>query len=172
MLLALILACAAPATDTAGAPEPATSWPRDASSAGIAAFVAGQSWRAPPWVAETATPRDELVSFSPHGRVQVFLNDVLIASKREGRGGYEGVPHLTGSMAIKNLHAADDTLLGAAVMLKLEGDDQAWVYWCEGPETLCGARFSASPYHAVSYDAECALCHGGNIYNRLGDGAG
>ncbi len=54
-------------------------------------------------------------------------------------------------------------------MLKPAGDDQQWVYWRAGPEPLCGARFASSPYHAVAYESECALCHGGNIYNRLGD---
>jgi hypothetical protein len=169
MLVLLALACTA-APDSGGDTASGASWPADNSSAGIAAFVASEAWRADPWVAETASPREELLAFSPHERVRVFLNEVLIASKQAGNGGYEGRAHLTGSMAIKRMHGADDALLGTAVMLKLEGDDQEWVYWCDGPEDLCGARFSSTPYHAVSYDAECAFCHGGNIYNTLGDG--
>lgn len=170
LLVALALACSTPEGVGVDSGGPATSWPQDSSAQGIADFLASDRWRAPPWVAETEAPRDALVSFSPHGRVQVYLNDVLIESKRALRGGYEGEPHLTGSMAIKDMHGPDDALLGTAVMLKLEGGDQQWAYWCEGPESLCGARFAGSRYHAVSYDSECALCHGGNIYNKLGDG--
>lgn len=157
-LLLLLVACGEPADTGVTAASP--SWPQDSSAAGIVAFVEGGSWLEAPWVAETTAPRDAITTFSPHGRVQVHMNEVLIASLEEGNGGYEGAPHRTGSMAIKRLVDDDDREVGMAAMLKLEGDDQQWVYWCDGPADRC-----EGPYYGVAYDSSCVFCHGGQVFN-------
>jgi hypothetical protein len=156
----LLLAGCGGAPDTGDTAAPPT-WPEDSSAAGIVAFLEAESWRAPPWLSETDAPRDAITQFSPHGRVQVFLNDVLVASLEEGNGGYEGTPHRTGSMAIKRMVDADDREVGMAAMLKLDGDDQQWVYWCDAPSDRC-----EGPYYGVAYGSECVFCHGGQVFNR------
>lgn len=141
------------------------SYPTDSSQAGIETFLAEGRYRAPPWTAQTETPRESTWEVSPHGRVHLWLNEVVIASQADGNGGFLGTPHTTGSMAVKELIDEDDASVGRAVMLKLEGVAASWVYYCEGTPERCGFTEGESPHYAESYDSECYYCHGGEIFN-------
>lgn len=163
-LLFVLLACSAAGEDSGAGST--GSFPADSSAEGIAAFMEGEAWLQPPWVAESEAPRDEVSINSPHDRVQVFLNDVIQASAAEGRGSFGGQPHRTGSMSVKVIvDQDDDSALGHAVMLKLDGDFQEWVYWCEGPSSRCGAERDEEQTWGIGVDTTCGICHGGNVFN-------
>lgn len=164
--LLLALACSpGPAGDSGS--ETAGSYPADWSAEGIAAFVDSQAWREPPWLAESAEPREPSSVSSPHDRVQVFLNDVLQDSFAAGRGAYGGTAHDAGSMAVKILAGEEDEVLGHAAMLKLDGDFGEWVYWCEGPGTRCGSGDDSEQTWGVGLETDCGYCHGGVVFNGL-----
>ena len=131
----------------------------------MAAFVASEVWREPPWVAESATPRDETSPASPHDRVQVFLNDVLVDSQGAGNGILGGAAHAAGSMAVKVLVDAADQPEGHAAMLKVEGEVGDWIYWCDGTAQRCGVPAGQPPIYGLGLETECAVCHAGLIFN-------
>jgi len=161
----LAAACAPKGLDSGPSAPP--SYPTDASAEGIAAFLDASLYREPPWIAETDAPREQDSASSPHDRVRVWGNEVLVASQAAGNGALGGSAHAAGSMSVKEIVEDDDSLLGLAVMLKIEGDADAWSYYCDGPETRCGVREPADPYYAVGWEAECAYCHGGLIFNQF-----
>lgn len=162
----LLLGCGQPATDTDT--DTPGNYPQTPSEAAISAFIADGAHRGDGWSADTEAPRERNSDVSPHGRVQVWLNDELVASAAAGNGAYGGTAHDAGSMAVKELYDEADVLLGAAVMLKLEGDAYEWAYWCDGPEDRCGVTTAPTdPYYGVARDAECSFCHGGLIFNLL-----
>lgn len=164
--LALLLACAsASEEDSAAGPE--GSYPSDTSAEGIAAFVQAGAWSQAPWVAESEAPREASSVSSPHGRVQVFFNDLVMASAQAGEGIDGTTPFDAGSMVVKVLHAEDDSVLGHAAMLKLDGGFAEWVYWCEGPGARCGADGDQESTWGIGLDTSCGACHGGNVFNLL-----
>lgn len=163
-----LLACGSGGPDTGEGPSSPLSYPTDSSAEGIEAFLASGAWREAPWVAETDAPREPNNVVSPHGRVQVWLNDVLLDSVEAGNGAPDGTPHDPGSMTVKELFNEDDVSIGLAVMLKLEGDLHAWAYWCDGPAGPCGASSATSfPYYGIAYATDCGFCHGGLAYNAM-----
>lgn len=143
------------------------SYPEDTSAAGIDAFLAAALYRGERWTPETDAPREESSPSSPHDRVRVWLNDVVLASQAAGNGQFEGTAHDPWSMAVKELADEADATEGLAVMLKLPGDEDLWIYYCDGPEHRCGVAGPTDPYYAVGLDAECSFCHGGLIFNGL-----
>lgn len=161
MGLVTLLACAGEAGDTKG------SFPADSSAEGIAAFVDEGAWREDPWTAESEAPREASSVTSPHDRVQVFLNDVVTASAADGEGIDGTTPYDPGSMVVKVLVDEADTVVGHAVMLKIEGGFADWVYWCKGPASRCGADGDDTSTWGVGLDTSCGYCHGGNVFNLL-----
>jgi hypothetical protein len=143
----------------------APSYPTDSSQAGIEAFLADERYRQPPWTAQTDTPRESIWEVSPHDRVQLWLNEIVLDSQAAGNGGFLGTPHTTGSMAVKELVDDDDAVVGMAVMLKLDGVAASWVYYCDGEPDRCGFTEGSPPHYGVAYDSECYYCHGGEIFN-------
>ena len=165
MIFLLVLGCAGddgPKDGDTG-PAGAGSYPTDSSADGIAAYLASGAYREAPWISETDTPRERTSDVSPHGRVQVWGNDVLVASQQAGNGELGGTPHDVGSMAVKEMVDDADALVGVAVMLKLDSD---WVYYCEGPADRCGVTGS-TPVWGTGLDTECGFCHGGIIFNAF-----
>lgn len=157
-----LLACggsgdSGPTDDVGGA------WPRDTSESGIAAYIAAGAYREAPWVAETDAPREANSGVSPHGRVRVWFNDVLADSQRAGNGEVGGTPHPEGAMTVKELYDDADTVLGVAVMLKLEGAADQWVYTCDETTSRCGS--ADVPVYGVGLDTDCGFCHGGVVFN-------
>lgn len=166
-MLVLTAACAGDGDKTETPPGADTSWPADSSAAGIAAFLDAGTWREAPWVAETDAPREPTSQVSPHDRVQVWLNDVLVESQEAGNGAFGGSAHPVGSMAIKEMFDEADAPDGVAVMLKLEGDAAEWVYYCDGPDLRCGVSPPTDPSWGVGSASECSFCHGGLVFNTL-----
>jgi len=162
-----ILAVVALSVSSGCSPEQTASWPEDSSAAGIAAYLGTEAHRAAPWQAETAQPRPPADDVSPHDRVRVFFNDVLLDSQAAGNGAFEGTAHPAGAMAVKELFDADDASLGAAVMLKIDGVAADWVYYCDGPLEVCGVSAGSAPVWGVGTDTECGFCHGGLVFNTL-----
>jgi len=140
------------------------SHPSDISVGGVSAFLEGLSYQEELWEAETATPRDASTTVSPHGRVRVWRNAILVASQSDGNGQLDGTPHEDGSMAVKELFDEADALVGRAAMLKIGGDFTEWVYFCDGEEAQCGAPSSSDPYYALGTGGPCAVCHGGVVF--------
>jgi len=161
---------AAPAEDSGADTalgEAGASYPEDTGAEGVAAFLADLRYRGGLWSPESAAPREETSPSSPHDRVQVWLNDVVRTSQDAGNGEFEGTAHFTGSMAAKEMVDDDDAVVGIAVMLKLSGDADQWVYYCDGPEGRCGVEGPTTPYYGIEWEAECHYCHGGLIFNGL-----
>ncbi len=159
----LLAGCAGDPDDT----TPEGSFPIDAALAVIAAFVDAGSYLLDPWTAETAAPRERNSDVSPHDRVQVWFNDVVIASSEAGNGEFQGTAHDAGSMVVKEMVDEADALLGVAVMLKLEGGVTEWAYYCDGPQELCGVQVPAEPFYGVGTSTDCGGCHGGLVFNLL-----
>lgn len=165
LLAPLLLPACAGAGGDSGGEAPGGSYPLDWSAEGIAAFIEAGSWQQAPWQAETEEPREPSSVSSPHDRVRVFLNDVVLASSAAGNGAYGGTAHETGSMAVKVLHDDEDAVLGHAAMLKLDGDFGEWVYWCQGPPGRCGSGNDDEQTWGVGLETDCGYCHGGVVFN-------
>jgi len=147
--------------------EAGASYPEDTSAEGIRAFLEEARYQGERWASETDAPREESSPSSPHDRVRVWLNDVVKASQAAGNGQFEGTAHETWSMAVKEMVDDEDAVEGLAVMIKIDGDEDAWIYYCDGPEARCGVEGPTTPYYEVAWDAECNYCHGGLIFNGL-----
>ncbi len=134
------------------------------SEAELAAFLEAMSYREAGWTAQTAAPRERSSDVSPHGRVRVWRNDTLLASQAAGNGTDLDAPkHDTGSMVIKEFYDDADALIGAAAMLKLEGDMREWAYYCGGPDDRC---MDSSPVHGIGFGVSCSFCHGGLVFTN------
>lgn len=148
------------------------SGPADSSSASIASFLAAKTYRSAPWLAETAMPRPGVaLSGSPHERVRVYYNDVLVQSFQAGNGSREPpLPHTTGSMAVKEIYDDTDTQVGVAAELRLEGRFDQWAYYCEGPGGRCATgkppATAAAPLYGIALGVDCGFCHGGVVFTR------
>ncbi len=164
--LAPLLACGTGGDVQAGddTATSSASWPSDSSEPRVAAFVASGVWREPPWVPETASPRERTSDVSPHGRVQVWGNEVLLCAQAEGNGEFGGTLHPAGAMVVEEMFDGADVPLGVAVMLALEGGD--WVYHCDGPASSCLVSGEV-PVWGVGLDTECGFCHGGLVFNAF-----
>ena len=146
------------------------SFPADSSVQGVSAFLDSGVYTSSPWIAETAAPRDASSSVSPHGRVRVYMNDVLVASQQAGNGEFMGTPHDPGSMAVKVFYDDADASVGLAAALRLEGAAGNWAWYCVGDGARCGTsagpHTQASPFYQVGATAVCALCHGSTIFTQ------
>ncbi len=165
VVLGLLMACGSDGDDSGT--EPTGAWPADSSLQGIADYVNAGKHREAPWIAETAAPRDENTQVSPHDRVRVWANDVLVDSQKAGNGQVNGSAHPTGAMTVKELYDSADTLVGYAVMLKIAGDAEEWAYYCDGSEAQCGATMPSNPLWGVGLDTDCGFCHGGLVFNEF-----
>lgn len=162
LLVVALLGCGG-AGDSGPGAAATGAWPRDTSESGIAAYLASGAYREAPWVAETDAPRDANSGVSPHGRVRVWFNDVLVDSQRAGNGEVGGTPHPEGAMSVKELYDDGDAVLGHAVMLKRDGAADDWLYTCDETPSRCGS--SAAPVYGVGLDTDCGFCHGGVVFN-------
>jgi len=100
-----------------------------------------KSWAAEPSIHETR---------APHGaRVRVFFNPIVEASLRSG-----ATVHPVGSMTLKELYNADDTLRGYAIAVKDREGDEAnnWVWY----ESF--GDYSNPEFHRRGHPT-CANCH-------------
>ncbi len=136
----------------------------------MTAFITSEGYKGEGWVAETEAPRDQSMSVSPHGRVRVHQTQILLDSLEVGNGGIgstSGVPHPTGSMAVKEMYDDADTLVGAAVLYKYNDESAGWAMWCYGPAERCatgvGETTADAPYYGLN-PIDCGACHGGNIF--------
>ena len=166
VLLAALIACSSASKDSAP-PALEGSFPRDLSESGITDWIAADKHRDAPWVAETSAPRPANAATSPHGRVQVWFNDVLAESQAAGNGEMGGSAHPTGAMVVKELYDDTDVRIGQAVMLKLDGPADAWGYWCDADASRCGDGMETTPMYGVGLDTDCGFCHGGLVFNTL-----
>jgi hypothetical protein len=148
------------------------SGPADSSSASIASFLAAKTYRSAPWQSETAMPRPGgTLSGSPHERVRVYYNEVLVQSFQAGNGSREPpLPHTTGSMAVKEMYDDTDLQVGVAAELRLSGAFEQWAYYCEGPAGRCATgkptATAAAPLYGVGLGVDCGFCHGGVVFTR------
>jgi hypothetical protein len=141
------------------------STPADGSQAAIAAYLQAETYKQSPWKSETVMPREASSPVSPHGRVRVWMNDTLVSSLKAGNGEFGGLPHIAGSMAVKEFYDASDVRLGTAAMLKLPGAD-AWRLYCNSTvRARCGVQ-ATLPFYADETDLSCNGCHGGLIFNK------
>lgn len=145
------------------------SRPADASADAIEQFLNDQGYREDGWAAETDAPREAADQVSPHGRVRVWINDVLDMSQDAGNQGSEHVPW---SMTVKELYDDGDQIVGHAVMFNaIEGNDPVWTYYCWGPEGRCGTGEPAytmeEPSYGQGFDVSCGSCHAGNVFTQL-----
>lgn len=106
------------------------------------------------WRAESAAHP----SAGPHGgRVRTFLNDPLFDSLDAGRSA-----HPAGAVAVKELYGGGSTIIGWAVMIKVDedsADGRGW-YWYE-------AFGTGAPYSGVGLTI-CTGCHAqGRDYVRI-----
>jgi hypothetical protein len=140
--------------------------PADSSEDAIAAYLQAGTYKQAPWISETAAPRAETSTTSPHDRVRVWMNDTLVASQAAGNGEFGGAAHTAGSMAVKEFYDEADMLLGEAVMLKVPGAAMNWVFYCDStaPER-CGIE-DTLPFYSDSSNFACNGCHGGLIFNQ------
>jgi hypothetical protein len=132
--------------------------------------LAANSYKSPPWLPDTASPRDPSSVVSPHGRVRVWMNSVLVDSLRNGRDGVDSPPPDQWSMAVKEFYDDTDMLIGRAASIKSGAatSSSAWVYLCHGPEGRC---FTSSPafsesaaLHGTGTNTMCGPCHGGLVF--------
>ncbi len=130
------------------------------------AYLVEERYRGEGWTAETPEPRPKSGVVSPHGRVQVWFNETLIASQRAGHGEFQGSAHVSGSMAVKEFYDDADQRLGRAAMLKFDGPAFHFVYFCDGPQERCWVQGPTDPYYGVGSRAECSGCHGGLIFTK------
>jgi hypothetical protein len=161
-----------PVPEPTGEPEVPTPAVIDASEEMFVAMFETESYREPPWVAETEEPRAASHSVSPHGDVRVYANDILIASIASGKGVTTGdggelvadtdVAHDPGAMSVKEFYQ-DGALVGRAALLKLEGTGSSVTYYCDGPAELCGVTDSP-PTYGTGIAVSCGFCHGGLVY--------
>jgi len=130
----------------------------------LAAFLDAMGYREAGWSAQTDAPRDPSSEVSPHGRVRVWRNEILVASQAAGNGTDLDAPkHDTGSMVVKEFYDDADALIGRATMLKLEGDLRQWAYYCGGPDARC---MDSSPVHGIGFGVSCSFCHGGLVFTH------
>ena len=139
---------------------------------GIREFLANESYRGAGWQSETEGPREESSIVSPHDRVRVFLNDTLVNSQRAGNGEFQGTPHDTGSMAVKELYE-EGTVVGHAVIYQSANNKlpESTVYYCVGPIGRCLTEGSAytvdEPAYGRGTDISCGACHGGLVFTLI-----
>jgi hypothetical protein len=172
----------APGADSGRRPDasaaPSAAMPASASQMDIEAFLAADGYKAAPWISETPGPRAKGSGTSPHDRVRVWMNPELVTSLKAGRDGFKDPmtmlnhpPHDMNSMAVKELYAEDDTLVGLAAMIKTEvgGSLNSWTYFCYGPEGRCltGQKTpKETPAFGKGFGVACGFCHGGLIYTK------
>lgn len=132
-----------------------------------------ESYREPPWLAETPSPRGPVGVVTPHGWVRVFANDTLQQSllagngtKRADDGSLEfdskAPAHDPGSIAVKEFYDGDERV-GRAALLKLDGPTTAAYYYCEGPPERCGVQ-TPTPAYGEMFAVSCGTCHAGFVY--------
>lgn len=187
MIMGLLSACASAESDGPDGPDAAIQQPADAepildamvddsgthnikpdahTQAAIESYLTSQHYREAPWVAETANARPRSTPVSPHDRVRVWFNSVLVDSQKAGNGtDLSAPPHVTDSMVVKEFFDANEQLLGHAVMLKLAGNRDAWVYYCMDTSGRCG-NSSTPPVYATGSSNSCAGCHAGMVFTR------
>jgi hypothetical protein len=109
------------------------------------------------WVPESAAAR-EAGSGSPHGRVRVFFNQTAIDSIAAGNGPLgtqmPRVPHTEGSMVVKEMYDAGNTVIGRAAMLRSGG---AYIFHCAS--SAAGTCYSAYVANEIAHGASNCACH-------------
>lgn len=166
LLILISTACGADSSSDSNADETLTT------PDGIKTFLANEIYRGTGWQSETDGPREESSVVSPHDRVRVFLNDTLINSQRAGNGKFQGTPHATGSMAVKELYE-EDTVVGHAVIYQAANNTlpESTVYYCVGPLGRCLTESTAysveEPAYGRGTDINCGGCHGGLVFTLM-----
>jgi len=163
---ALILSCAlfGCGSDSSNTSTSGTDFPGSLALADFQTFIGDLKYQEPGWQAETSTPRERSSSVSPHGRVVVWLNSILLTSQRAGNGAVDGTAHDTNSMVVKELYDDSDMKIGVAAMLKKSGGKQEWAFFCDGPPNRCGLTEPTMPFYSDEGYSACAFCHGGFVY--------
>jgi hypothetical protein len=130
-----------------------TDSPSDTSQAGIEAFLTAMSHHGSDWRAGSEMPVD---GTSIHGRDRIWYNRTLRQSAADGKGG-SGMPHVAGSMVVKDIYTAD-AVIGRAVMLR--NSTNQWIYYCMASEA--GRCNSTSMPNQASYATAptACSCHG------------
>lgn len=147
--------------------------PSAATPEAIAEFLAREGHLGATWRAETPEPRERSSSVSPHDRVQVHFNDILIQSQAAGNGTLDGSPHDKHSMAVKRMFDIDGEQVGTAVMFKHEAGESAgsWAYYCVGPADRClpreGPFDEEEPVFGMGLQVDCGVCHGGLVFTEF-----
>jgi hypothetical protein len=148
--------------------------PNSDSQQDIGAFLENSGYKTPPWIAETAAPREGTFGTQHGSKVRVWENPPLVASLKGGRDGRNGNPYPDQwSMAVKEFY--DDMsgeLVGVAVAFKTTSgsDFGAWTYYCYGPDNRCWSNGSSGKdmpvYGKGSVDPgrNCGFCHGFSIF--------
>lgn len=157
--------------------EPSTpiNVPENTSREAFEAFLAAEAYLGEGWRAETDAPREASSSVSPHGRVQVHLNETLIASIAAGNSGLGGAgaqPHTVGSMTVKVLYDEADTQVGIAALYKYGEMNSEWTAYCYGPGQRCTTTRTDVPATDPVFgdgDFSCVACHGGNVFTKIED---
>lgn len=153
---------------TGGGTGGSSNVPADGSEDAIAAFLAADAYKGQGWTAETDMPRDPSDGVSPHGRVQVYLNDQVVASQAAGNDGLN-TPHDLESMAVKELYDDADALVGKMAMFRAL--DESWYYFCYGPADRCNSGEPEYPEDAPMYgkdlEVACGTCHNGAVFTEL-----
>lgn len=147
--------------DGGGDIEPAAV-PRAAEAAAILDFLDDRVYSGDGWRAETPEPRPRDTAVSPHARVQVFQNEILIH-------GRDQTPYPPDSMAVKVMYDGD-AVVGHAVLWQVP-DAPSLTWFCYGPTNRCGLAEQSHPRDAPVFGdgtaVVCGQCHGGMVFTEI-----